>query len=88
MRNEKKKKKELAEAGQYRTGSSMFCHMLIIMLPVIGLIYGAVTYQKADDRELKSICASMLFVRLAGIIIYFLYFTFLLKVAMKVAAMY
>ena len=36
MRN--KEKKMIAEAGQYRTGSSMFCHMLLIMLPVIGLI--------------------------------------------------
>lgn len=83
-----KKKKMIAEAGQYRTGSSMFCHMLLIMLPVIGLIYGIIAYRKADDMELKSICISMLIIRLAGMMIYLLYFTFLLKVAMKMAFLF
>lgn len=86
MRN--KEKKMIAEAGQYRTGSSMFCHMLLIMLPVIGLIYGIITYKRADDMELKSLCISMLIIRLAGLMIYFLYFAFLLKVAMKVAFLF
>lgn len=85
MQKEKRRVRDFAEAGQYRNGSTMFCHMLIIMLPIVGLIYGIVTYKRADDRELKSICSAMLLIRLAGMMIYLLYFTFLLKVAMKMA---
>ena len=71
-----KEKKEIIESGQYRSASTMFCHMLILMLPVIGLIYGIITYRKANDQELRSIC------------IYLLFFAFLLKVTMRVIALF
>lgn len=83
-----KEKKEIIESGQYRSASTMFCHMLILMLPVIGLIYGIITYRKANDQELRSICISMLAVRLAGMMIYLLFFAFLLKVTMRVIALF
>lgn len=83
MSKHSKNKAPLIEEGPYRGGTSMCCHMILIMLPVIGLIYGLIKCYGAKDREMRSLCAGMIVTRAVGMIFYFLFFAFLLKVCMR-----
>lgn len=88
MSKPSKKPVEIIKEGPYRSGSTMFCQMLLIMLPVFGLIYGITTYYKAKDQELKSLCMGMVLVRAVAILFYLLFFVFILKICMRIAILY
>ena len=79
----RKKKKTLPSSGEYRGETSFFCHSLLFMLPIIGLISALWSYFHAKDKEMQSFSAAFIFLRPLVFMMYLLFFIFTVNVCMR-----
>lgn len=64
MRNtEPKQKKDIKEEGKYRGPAPFITGGLIACIPVAGLIALLCIRHKAEDKELRSYCEALLYLR-------------------------
>lgn len=82
-RRKKRAKKPLPSAGEYRGETSFFCHSLLFMLPIIGLISALWSYFHAKDKEMQSFSAAFIFLRPLVFMMYLLFFIFTVNVCMR-----